>query len=81
VLPSFLPLLEPDETIWAKLTRKATTEDWCALDEIFLNTFAFPGSEVILAGANLIGQEVAHEAMKRFGFYVPDERSASGTNF
>lgn len=73
VLPSFLPLLESGETIWAQLTTKATPEDWCALDEIFLNTSIFPGSEFILAGANAIGEEVASEAMKRFGFYVPDD--------
>ena len=54
VLPSFLNLLEPDETTWAKLTKNATPEDWCALDEIFFNTLAFPGSKVILAGSDLI---------------------------
>ncbi len=73
VLPSFLLLLKPDETAWAKLTKEATTEDWYALDEIFLDTLAFPGSEVLLAGSDLIGEEVADEAMERFGFYVPDE--------
>lgn len=73
VFPSFLPLLEPDESTWVKLTKKATTEDWCALDQVFLNTLIFPGSEVILAGPDLIGEEVAHEAMVRFGLYVPDE--------
>lgn len=54
VLPSFLPLLEPDDTVWVELTKKATTEDWCALDDIFLNTLAFPGSEIILAGSDLV---------------------------
>ena len=73
VPPSFLLLLKPDETAWAKLTKEATTEDWYALDEIFLDTLAFPGSEVLLAGSDLIGEEVVDEAMERFGFYVPDE--------
>ena len=73
VLPSFLNLLKPDETTWAKLTKKASQEDWYALDEIFFNTLAFPGSKVILAGSELIGQEVADEAMERFGFYIPQE--------
>ncbi len=73
VLPSFLPLLEPDGKVWVEITKKATTEDWCAIDEIFLNTLAFPGSQVILAGSDLIGEEVADEAIEQFGFYVPDE--------
>jgi uncharacterized protein YjhX (UPF0386 family) len=73
VLPSFLKLLEPDETTWAKLTKKATKKDWCALDEIFLDTLVFPGSKVILAGSDLIGEKVADEAMEKFRFYVPDE--------
>ena len=41
VLPSFLNLLEPDETTWMKLTKLATPEDWYALDEIFLTLFIF----------------------------------------
>lgn len=73
VLPSFLNLLEPDETIWAKLTQKATREDWYALDKIFLNTLVFPNSKVILAGEELVGENVADQAMDEFGFYVPDE--------
>ena len=73
VLPSFLNLLEPDETTWAKLTKLATLEDWYALDEIFLNTIIFPNSRVIFAGSDLVGEEVADEALEKFGFYVPDE--------
>ena len=73
VLPSFLNLLEPDETDWAKLTESATAEDWYALDEIFLKTIVFSGSRVIFAGSDLVGEEVADEAMEKFGFYVPDE--------
>ena len=73
VLPSFLNLLEPDETIWAKLTKSATAKDWYALDEIFLNTLIYPKSRVIFAGSDLVGEEVADEAFKNFGFYVPDK--------
>ena len=73
VLPSFLNLLEPDETTWVKLTKSATAEDWYALDEIFLNTLIYPKSKVIFAGSDLVGKEVADEAFKNFGFYVPDE--------
>ena len=73
VLPSFLNLLEPDETTWAELTKSATAKDWYALDEIFLNTILFPSSKVIFAGSDLVGEEVANEAFKNFGFYVPDE--------
>ena len=73
VLPSFLNLLDPDETTWAKLTESATAEDWYALDEIFLNTIIFPNSRVIFAGSDLVGEEVADEAMEKFSFYVPDE--------
>ena len=73
VLPSFLNLLEPDETTWAKLTKSATEKDWYALDEIFLDTTIFPSSRVIFAGLDLVGEEVADEAFKNFGFYVPDE--------
>ena len=73
VLPSFLNLLDPDETTWAKLTESATAEDWYALDEIFLNTITFPDSRVIFAGSDLVGEEVADEALEKFGFYVPDE--------
>ena len=73
VLPSFLNLLESDETTWAKLTESATAEDWYALDEIFLNTVIFSSSRVIFAGSDLVGEEVADEAMEKFGFYVPDE--------
>ena len=73
VLPSFLNLLDPDETTWAKLTESATAEDWYALDEIFLNTIIFPNSRVIFAGSDLVGEEVADEALEKFGFYVPDE--------
>lgn len=73
VLPSFLNLLEPDETIWMKLTKLATPEDWYALDEIFLNTLIFPGNKVMFAGSDLVGEEVADKALENFGFYVPDE--------
>ena len=73
VLPSFLNLLEPDETTWMKLTKLATPEDWYALDEIFLNTLIFPSNKVMFAGSNLVGEEVADEALENFGFYVPDE--------
>ena len=73
VLPSFLNLLEPDETVWAELTKSATAKDWYALDEIFLDTLIYPKSRVILAGSDLVGEEVADEAMKNFGFYVPYE--------
>ena len=73
VLPSFLNLLEPDENAWAELTESATAKDWYALDEFFLNTVIFPNSRVIFAGSDLVGEEVADEAFKNFGFYVPDE--------
>ena len=61
-------LLEPDATTWNNLTKKATQKDWYALDEIFLNTMIFPGSKVIFAGSDLVGEEVADEAMEKFGF-------------
>ncbi len=73
ILPSFLNLLDPDETTWAKLTKLATPEDWYALDEIFLNTLIFPGNKVMFAGSDLVGEEVADKALENFGFYVPDE--------
>ncbi len=72
VYEPFLHLLESKHE-WTKLTKSATLEDWYALDEIFINTMIFPGSKVIFAGSDLVGEEVADEAMEKFGFYVPDE--------
>jgi hypothetical protein len=73
VLPSFLPLLENKEKTWKKFTKKATNEDWLALDEIMLNTVLCSSSHVLFAGADLIGSDVADEAVDRFGCYYPDE--------
>jgi uncharacterized protein (DUF983 family) len=73
VLPSFLPLLENKEKTWKKFTKKASDEDWLALDEIMLNTVLFSSSHVLFAGADLIGPDVADEAFDRFGCYYPDE--------
>lgn len=72
VLPSFLSLLEGNETLWVKLTKKATKKDWLALDEIVLNTIVYPGSNIMLAGENVIGEAAADDAMARFGCYIPD---------
>lgn len=73
VLPSFLPLLENKEKTWKKFTKKASDEDWSALDEIMLNTVLCSSSHVLFAGADLIGSDVADEAVDRFGCYYPDE--------
>ena len=72
VYKPFLHLLE-SKIEWVKLTKRASKEDWCALDELFLNTIIFPGSQVICAGSELVGEEVADEALKNYGFYVPDK--------
>jgi hypothetical protein len=73
VLPSFLPLLENKEKTWKKFTKKVSDEDWLALDEIMLNTVLCSSSHVLFAGADLIGSDVADEAVDRFGCYYPDE--------
>lgn len=72
-LPEFSPLCHPDIRTWMELTEKATAEDWLAIDEIVLSALTFQGSELILAGPSLIGEEVAEEAMERFGVYIPDD--------
>jgi hypothetical protein len=73
VCSSFLPLLEPDEHLWHKLTVSASSEDWYAIDEIIRLSIKFPESEIRLAGQYLIGESVADEAMEHFGVYVPDK--------
>lgn len=69
----FLPLLEPDEQLWHKLTCSALPEDWYALDEIIRLGLKFQGSEIRLAGKYVIGENVADEAMEQLGVYVPDD--------
>lgn len=73
VCPFFLPLLEPDEYLWAKLTKSASPEDWYAMDEIIRLGLKSPGSEIRLVGQYSIGENVADDAMEQFGIYVPDE--------
>jgi hypothetical protein len=73
VSPIFLPVLEPDEYLWGKLTSIASPEDWYAIDEIVRIGLKFSGSVIRLAGQYSIGENVADEAMERFGIYVPDE--------
>jgi uncharacterized protein YjbI with pentapeptide repeats len=68
----FQSLLDQEGT-WMKLTEKATEEDWKALDKLFSMMRYFPESQVMLAGADLIGEEAIDEALERFGFYIPDE--------
>ena len=69
----FLPLLEPDEQLWHKLTCSALPQDWYALDEIIRLRLKFQGSQIRLAGKYSIGENVADEAMEQFGVYVPDD--------
>jgi TIR domain len=71
--PIFLPLLNPDEHLWEKLTRSASPKDWYAMDEIIRLGIKFPGSEIRLAGQYSVGENVADDAMEQFGIYVPDE--------
>lgn len=70
--PKFLPLLEPDGSLWLRLTRLASIEDWCAIDEIIHLGLEFPDSEIRLLGEYSIGEDVADEALKRYGLYIPD---------
>ncbi len=73
VAPFFLPLLDPNEYLWAESTERATPEDWLALDGLMLLRLDFPESEIRLAGKFAIGEDVADQAMEEFGVYVPDE--------
>ena len=69
----FLPLLDPNEYMWAESTERATPEDWLALDDLMRLRLDFPESEIRLAGKFAIGEDVADQAMEEFGVYVPDE--------
>jgi hypothetical protein len=73
VSPIFLPLLDPDEHLWHKLTCSALPEDWYALDEIIRLGLKFEGSQIRWAGQYAIGENVADDALEQFGVYVPDE--------
>ena len=73
VCPLFLPLLEPDEHLWEKLTRYASMEDWYALDEMIRLGIKSSGSELRLVGQYSIGEDVADDAMEQFGMYIPDK--------
>ncbi|ACB01070.1 MULTISPECIES: hypothetical protein [Cyanophyceae] len=73
VLPLFLPLLDPDETQWHELTQEASEADWQALDQLFALSRQLSETNIAFAGADIVGEEVADEAMDTFGFYVPDE--------
>lgn len=73
VCPIFIPLLEPDEYLWEKLTRSASSEDWYALDEIIRLGIQFSESEIRLVGSYSIGENVADDAMEQFGVYVPNK--------
>lgn len=81
VLPIFLPLLDPDEMLWAQLTTSAQARDWWALDSIIFTSSIVPGSILSLAGPDTIGEAVADDALERFGFYVPDEAMLPGLLF
>lgn len=74
VCPIFLPLLEPDEHLWHELTCSALPEDWYALDEIIRLGIKFQGSQLRWAGQYAIGENVADDAMEKFGVYVPDKK-------
>ncbi len=73
VLPFFLPLLDPDETQWHALTQEATETDWQALDQLFALSRQLSETTIAFADADVIGEDVADEALDTFGFYVPDE--------
>ena len=70
--PKFLPLLEPDGSLWFRLTRLASIKDWCAIDKIVHLGLEFPDSEIRLLGEYSIGENVADEALERYGLYIPD---------
>ena len=73
VLPSFLPLIDGDLETWQKFIAKIEVEDWLALDAIVLYTVTLPSSDVLFAGADVIGSDVSEQALARFGCYYPDE--------
>ena len=73
VYKPFLNLLE-SKIKWKKLTTRATKEDWCALDQIFLSSLIYPESKIIFVSSDLICEEVADETFENFDFsYVSNE--------
>ena len=73
VSPLFLPLLQPDEFAWHKLTEVASSEDWYAMDEIVRLGLEHTESTIHLVNRFTVGEPVLENAMETFGIYVPDE--------
>lgn len=78
ILPAFLPVLESDAGDWIEFTAETPAENWTGLDYIIYITQVFPHAKLYLAGEDLIGEKAADEAMKNFGFYIPDSRNLPG---
>ncbi|MFP4318684.1 MAG: hypothetical protein ACLFQ7_06910 [Phormidium sp.] len=78
VLPSFSPVLDSNAGEWTEFTAEATAEDWQGFDYIVYITQVFPHTQLCLAGEDLIGEQVAEEALEDFGFYIPDSRHLPG---
>jgi hypothetical protein len=70
--PKFRALLEPDDSLWPRLTKSAPIEDWCALDELVYLSLKFSDSEIRLLGQYSIGEDVADEALERYRLYIPN---------
>lgn len=78
ILPAFLPVLESDAGDWTEFTAEAPAENWIGFDYIIYTTQVFPDAKLYLAGEDLIGEKAADEAVKNFGFYIPDSRNLPG---
>ena len=78
VFTPFLPVLDKDETVWHSITRNASESDWKNLDNLMKISWLTTGVKMFLAGPELLGKEVAKQAMEQFGFYVPDEELLPG---
>lgn len=78
ILPAFLPVLDSKAGDWKEFTAEANAEQWQGFDYLIYITQVFPHTKLYLAGEDLIGKEVAEEALEDFGFYIPDPRNLPG---